>query len=32
MFGFLKKCFFTAMGFFGFNAIKCNSIEICFNE
>ena len=27
MFGFIKKCFFTAMIFFGCNALKCVSMN-----
>ena len=27
MFGFIKKCFFTAMTFFSYNALNVNSLE-----
>ena len=27
MFGFIKKCFFTAVTFFGCNALKCVSMN-----
>ena len=27
MFGFIKKCFFTAMAFFSYNVLNVNSLE-----
>ena len=27
MFGFIQKCFFTAMTFFSFNVLNVNSLE-----